>query len=120
VFDYVTTQLDRGLHHNYVGHPDDPSRMILIDNGLSLPAVTELPCHSLFCKLWINTPLSQPTLDVLQRLSTDVATWADVRVLVGDQATEHAQVCVQRLLADKMLTLDPESEAYTTGYGYSS
>lgn len=117
VFEYITAQQDRhDLGHNYMTHPDDPTRPILIDNGLGFPANEDLYCNSPFCAVMVNRPLSSGVLAAIARCLMDTATWNDIAVLVGTTAANHARTCAQRLLDEKMIT-DASSAPVTTGSG---
>lgn len=98
------SQQDRGFEHNYLTHPDDPSRPVLIDNGLTFPVDEEIYCESPFCQMILNKPLSEQTLQAIGNLQGDEATWKDIRALIGEPATNKARACAQRLLDEKMIS----------------
>lgn len=104
VLEYIISQQDRGVKHNYGTHPDGPTRMVLFDNGLSFPVNPDLYCNSPFCALWVNQPLSDDVLNAMRVCRHDVSTWSDIRVLVGAEATQKALACLDRLLEKKMVT----------------
>lgn len=110
VLDYISSQQDRGMRHNYGTHPDDSTRMILFDNGMSFPIFDELYCESPFCEAMLNKPLSAGALAAIQRCMSDIAAWHDIQTLVGPDATAKARRCAQRLLDEKAIT--PEKNKY--------
>lgn len=111
IFDYVASQQDRGYHHNYGTHPDDPDRMILFDNGLSFPIFEDKHCRSPFCDLMLGKPLSDAALTMLVHCKYDVMAWNDITALVGPLAAGKAKACLQRLLNEKMITAYEPVEA---------
>jgi len=104
VLDYIMSQQDRGELHNYLTHPDDPARPVLIDNGLTFPVDQEIYCESPFCQVMLGRPLSEPTLQAISVLQGDEATWKDIKALIGDPAVDKARACAQRLLDEKAIT----------------
>lgn len=104
VLDYIMSQTDRHLGHNYLTHPDDPSRLILIDNGLGFPEDESVYCDSLFCQAMAGQILSPEVLIAIKGCLNDTATWRDIARLIGGQAAQKARVCAQRLLDEKMIT----------------
>ncbi len=103
-------QVDRGYHHNYSNHPDDPGRMILFDNGLSFPDVEGAWPQSPFVDLWTGKPLSPDVLNALMLCRGDAAAWADVAQLVGKDAATFARLRLQRLIDEKCIAAyAPES-----------
>lgn len=117
ILDYIISQQDRGNRHNYGSHPDDDSRPILFDNGLSFPTDPDLYCESPFCETMLNQPLSDASLLSIQKCLSDHATWTDIRQLLGDEATDKAIICAQRLFAEKAITPyhHEEDESETSG-----
>lgn len=103
VLDYTMSQLDRHEGHNYFTHPDDEMRMILFDNGLSFPTMMDAYCESNFCSAMYGKPLSDAILKQMMLTYTDLATWADIRKLVGPDATDKARLCLQHMIADKAI-----------------
>ncbi len=105
VFDYIISNQDRpNALKNYLTHPDDPTRPILIDNSYSLPENPELYCESVFCSLMVNKPLSPETLQAIRMCLKDKAAWSDIQELIGPAATEKARTCAQRLIDENMIT----------------
>jgi len=103
VFDYVTSQQDRHAH-NWNTLPDETDRPLLIDNGYSLPENEALYCNSAFCDLWVNKPLPDDVLQAMVVCRGDSSTWLDVQSLIGRAATQKALHCLDRLIAEKMIT----------------
>ena len=100
VFDYITCQKDRGYKHNYLTHPDDAGRMILIDNGLCFPAGGTGQCHSPFENLAYDYELSESTITDLNMALSDVAGWLYLTALVGPSAVEGVQSRMQSVIND--------------------
>jgi len=98
VFDYISGQIDRGYHHNMLSHPDDPTRPVLIDNGLSFPVDPLHKPDSIFCEAWTGMPLSDDTAMAVQMLLGDASVWSDIQRLVGLQATQNARIRAQRVI----------------------
>lgn len=120
VLDYISSQIDRHVPgHNYLTHPDDPTRLILIDNGLSFPVDPDMYCNSPFCANWLGKQLSDPVIQSIVVCLSDVATWRDIQRLVGTEATQKARACAQRLLLEGMITPN-EGTTTTTSSEYSS
>lgn len=117
VLDYIMSQQDRGPLHNYLTHPDDPKRPIIIDNGLGFPVDTNKFCVSPFCNAMINQPLSSDTLKRIAMLLGDSSTYSDIKSLVGDDATKKAWLCAKRLFDEKMITSYTSDQSYTEGTG---
>lgn len=113
VFDYITSQIDRGYHHNYGTHPDDPGRLILFDNGLCFPTAPDQFSRSLFTEAWINMPLSDDALMAVWQAVNDASVWSDIKRLVGDAAVQKARLCAQRLLDERVIA--PYVPDYLTG-----
>lgn len=104
VFDYISSQQDRGNHHNYLTHPDDPSRVVLIDNGFSFPEDPRRYCESVFCELAVGKPLSDDIIQAINMCLADRSAWADIERLVGPVAVAKARHCAERLLKERMIT----------------
>ena len=112
VFDYIDSEQDRpgDKLKNYLTHPDDPTRMILIDNSYSWPESSELYTESVFSKLMVNKPLSSETLQAIKMCLADKSTWNDIKDLIGAKAVDKARVCAQRLIDEGMITSGPKVE----------
>lgn len=101
VFDYVSSQTDRNTG-NWLTHPDDPSRMVLIDNGLGFPA-DDIYSQSPFCVAMYNIPLSSQVMRAMKTAIADAATWQDISELIGGEATAKAQECMLRLINEGVI-----------------
>jgi hypothetical protein len=104
VLDYVVCQVDRGMH-NWLTHPDDPRRPILIDNSLTFPTQDSehTKPNSAFVDAWRNKGISPRNLDALQLLSRSSALWRDVEECVGKDAVALAKDRVNKLLANGVI-----------------
>jgi 2'-5' RNA ligase len=117
VLDYISNQHDRHYpNHNYLTHPDDPTRPVLIDNGLSFPVDPQGGCDSPFCQAWLGKPLSNEVLTAIRLCLGDASTWKDILALVGPEAVQKARACAQFLLEQKML-IAAETSVDTRGSG---
>lgn len=98
VLDYITGQTDRQAH-NWLTHPDDALRPILIDNGLAFPT-KESPrtVHSAFVDAWRGKPLSAECSDAVRLLVENTRVWQQVARLVGQDAADQAQLRARNLL----------------------
>lgn len=104
VVDYIMSQQDRHPG-NFLTHPDDPTRPILIDNSLGFPTNDELYCASPFCEAMVNKPLSPDVMKAMQVCYDDAAAWQDITDLVGQVAVSKARdECLARLLQLGMVT----------------
>jgi hypothetical protein len=114
VLDYIMSQQDRHNHHNYLTHPDDPARIVLIDNGFSFPANTDLYCESVFCSAMIDKPLSEETIASIKLCLGDEPMWRDILDVLADgggmenakAAVAKARVCAQRLVDEGKITAE--------------
>jgi 2'-5' RNA ligase len=106
VFDYLITQLDR-RGKNYLTHPEEPGRMILIDNGYAFPVDRKRhpDCKSDFATFMVDKPLGEETLNVLRRTQADLSMWQDMEDLIGREATANVQWCLSDLLDNGMMRL---------------
>ncbi len=120
VLDFVSTQMDRGYKHNYGTHPDDPTRMILYDNGMSFPEDLDCQVNSPFCDSMVNKPLSDSMMSALALCLKDSTAWHDIQSLVGLVAVTKAQTNIQTLLDDNCIppyiTDDPYRAAGDDSY----
>ena len=118
VIDYIMSQQDRGNRHNFLSHPDDPKRIVLIDNGFSMPADPKMYCKSIFCDLMVDKPLRPDTLMSIRLCLGDAATWRDIQDVLADggglenatAAVAKARACAQRLLDEGMITAETGKE----------
>ena len=90
VLDYLDGNLDRRMGPagqaigNYLTHPSNPGRPVLIDNGLTFPSENK-PIMSPFVELLANQPLSARMLWTLSRAVKWHDVWAELANLVGDE-----------------------------------
>lgn len=108
VLDYIMGQTDRHTG-NFLTHPDEPDRPILIDNGLSFPS-DEIACFSPFVDAMRGKPLSSETSRFLQVCVADMATWGDIERLIGADATLLAHSRAERVLALGMIPVEADAE----------
>ena len=102
VFDYISSEQDRNTG-NWLTHPDDNRRMILIDNGMSFPTDSDKRTTSVFARTIANAPLSAANLFSIKMCLKDAPTWKLIAELVGDDAADNARANAQRLLDDGMI-----------------
>lgn len=115
VMDYIASQQDRHSRHNYLTHPDDSNRLVLIDNTFSFPENPEIYCDSVFCELMVGKPLSVETLQAIKLCLGDESMWRDILDVLADggdsqnakAAVAKARQCAQRLYDEKMITAEP-------------
>jgi hypothetical protein len=99
VLDYLGGNLDRrmgdGIKGNWLTHPSDERRPVLIDQGLFFP-VENKPIMSPFVDAVANQPFS-PDMDwTLKHATKWDDMWSDLAALVGDEAVK---LCQERLVA---------------------
>lgn len=98
ILDCIMAQTDRGMDHNYLTHPDEPQRPILIDNGLGFPTAKEAYTHSPFYYAVEGQPVTPDLMTCLKLCQGDFTTWENIRALIGDEATQAALFRLQRLI----------------------
>ncbi len=104
VLDYIMCQIDRHTG-NFRTHPDEPDRPVLIDNGLAFP-VDDKTCYSPFIDAIRGKDLSPDTKRLLYICTLDMATWDDIRRLVGDEACNSAYERAVQVLALGMIPVE--------------
>lgn len=97
VFDFIAGQVDR-IHKNWLTHPDDPNRMILIDNQLTFPHKKER-IRSDFVTAIAGKKLSEETIDAVYLAVGNRDLWKDLQDILEDeeavnQAKERAEMIV--------------------------
>jgi hypothetical protein len=109
VLDYVTCQRDR-RGKNYLTHPFDSTRPVLIDNDISFPVDANDEPRSIFVEAWRGKELSQKMLDALYLILGDHDLWEDLKNVLEDEsvlqectAVELARERAQRLYDEKMI-----------------
>ena len=102
VLDYLAGNLDRRMGPgdgraigNWLTHPSNPGRPVLIDNGLCFPEAVK-PVMSPFVEALANQPLSERMLWTLKH----AVKWADVWQELGSLVGDGAIACVQARLAE--------------------
>jgi hypothetical protein len=96
VLDYILGNVDRHAG-NWLTHPEDTTRPILIDNGLSFPT-RKMYIRSPFTTIWQGVALSKEVLSDIKRFVGDSATWQDLIELVGSDAAGLAMDRAKKLL----------------------
>ena len=93
IFDWVSCQTDRH-GGNYLTHPDDPDRPLLIDNGLGFPT-EDHDYKSPFIAAMAGKQLSTDALHKLKKCCGDRPTWRDLADLleVGAAAQAWKRAC---------------------------
>ena len=86
VLDYIAGMSDA---RDFITHPDEPARPILVHNGATFPDV-DLDYQSAFCDLMRGKQLSEDVLRLVRILLSDLATWTDIVNLVGEDAAGQA------------------------------
>lgn len=101
VLDYIAGQTDRH-GGNWLTHPDDDGRPILIDNGMAFP-VTSRPINSPFVDALRDRVLSSEMLLSLKQVVGNKALWQDIKGLVGKEAASTAWERASQLLQDGVI-----------------
>ena len=110
VLDYISGQLDR-KQKNYLTHPYNEKRPILIDNELSFSPDPDKRVKSSFVEAMRGEPLSETTLDMIYLALGNRDLWEDLLACLDDeQAVENARNRAQQLLDEGML---PKAEKTT-------
>lgn len=89
ILDYVSGQTDR-ISKNWLTHPDDPGRVILIDNSLSFCSI-DRPLLSPFADHIRINGLSKDAQDRLYLCIGRTDVWADIAELVGQAEADAAK-----------------------------
>lgn len=95
VLDYIMGQCDRRTH-NVLTHPDDETRPILIDNGLTFPTAEKI-IGSMFVDAFRGQPLSEDSIARIRKCLGNLE-WHDIAALVGRPAVELAKQRAQTLI----------------------
>jgi len=91
LLDYISGQTDRRAD-NWLTHPDDDGRPILVDNALSfIDEQLERPFKSPFTVILVSKPLSDEIKDLLYLVINNCALWEDLAGLVGDEVVNQAK-----------------------------
>lgn len=89
VLDYILGQTDRHVG-NWLTHPDEDDRPILIDNGLSYPVSSSVSTRSPFLDAMRGKTLSSDIQLSLKSVAGNKALWQDIAGLVGKDAASAA------------------------------
>lgn len=98
LFDFVTGQFDRH-RGNWLTHPDDPDRLILIDNGLSFGRRKAVSPFIAFARAPLPTPLLLAVERALGKIAEQDGRWVRLTVLVGEQQATLARERLERVQA---------------------
>jgi len=85
VLDFISGQVDR-ISKNYLTHPTDDKRPVLIDSDLSFPVGSDIKLRSSFIDVWKDKELSPAMKDSLYLLVGNHHLWEDLRECIGDDA----------------------------------
>ncbi|HEX9115293.1 MAG TPA: phage portal protein, partial [Anaerolineae bacterium] len=102
-FDYLTGQIDRGreatTNSNWLTHPTDLTRPILIDNGYSLPHAL-LPVDSWFAASFRAGPnrFSDKVMADLRKLMDILPTWPQIKLVLPPDPILQLSVRLEALL----------------------
>lgn len=103
VLDYISGQLDR-KQKNYLTHPYNEKRPVLIDSELSFSPDPKKRIKSSFVEAWAGEPLTDKTLDSIYLLLGNRDLWEDLLDCLDDeQAVENARERAQEILDAGML-----------------
>lgn len=97
ILDFLMGQLDRD-GKNWITHPDNPSRPILIDNGFSFP-VSDRKIRSSFLQECLGKPIPSIIMEKLNILRRDPV-WEEIELLVGPLACARARGRLETLLRE--------------------
>ena len=116
VLDYITGQMDRGFK-NWLTHPEDDRRPVLIDNDASFPP-EEHDVKSSFVAAMAGKRLSDKTLESVYLVLGNYSLWQDIQSCLEDeQAVEAAKQRAQRLYNDKQIPEEAGSSMIAVSYG---
>jgi hypothetical protein len=113
VLEYVNGSIDRHVG-NWLGHPQDDRRPVIIDNGLTL-AVIPKPLFSPFIEAFANRELSPDIMDRIKRVRHDEILWSTIARMTDQRAVDLAFDRMDTLLRDGKLTIVDRAEAEVTG-----
>ncbi len=110
ILDHIMGQRGRDIIQNYVTHPDDNSRMVLINNGQSFSGDGQDRVLSVFCQNMIGKPISEASLASVEMCLGDAATWSDIlEVLSSGDNAANAELAVAAAKARAQSILDNKS-----------
>jgi hypothetical protein len=90
VLDYISGQVDR-FNKNWLTHPDDDGRPVLIDSDLAFPVKADQELHSTFVDAVRGRPLNPELIDSVYLIIGNHDLWSDIRnCLEDEQAVANA------------------------------
>jgi hypothetical protein len=119
--DFIAGQADRThdphkLNLNYLTHPDDPTRPVLIDNGLSFPTPdSTLTLASDFVNAWGVKPFGLEVTAALNAVQDNLVLWKRIGNLVGQPAADLAKARLDQIVHDGQLPPTAETSQRTGG-----
>lgn len=96
IFDFIAGQMDR-KGKNYLTHPEDITRPVLYDNGMSFP-VEDKQTKSDFVESLDFSAIGVEMEAAIKATLGDVSMWVDVEDLLGPEATDRAMQRARSLL----------------------
>jgi 2'-5' RNA ligase len=103
VLDYIMGQVDRD-DRNWLTHPHDDKRPVLIDNDLSFSPDKDAKLHSSFVDAMEGVQLKQKTLDMIYLAIGNRDLWEDLNDCLNDeQAVKNAKVRAELLYRNQMI-----------------
>lgn len=110
VIDYITGQVDRN-RKNWLTHPYDKKRPVLIDSDLSFPVDPHQHLHSSFIDAWAGKKLSERMYDMLYLIIGNHDLWDDLReVLDSNEAVDNAYARAKQLYETRTIPLSDSVE----------
>ncbi len=85
VLDFITGQVDR-MAKNYLTHPTQDNRPVLIDNDLSFPIGDDIKLRSSFVDMYKDKELSPAMKDSIYLLVGNIHLWQDLDDILQDVA----------------------------------
>lgn len=117
VLDYITGQVDR-KNKNWLTHPEDDKRPVLIDNDLSFPVKEEQKVKSTFVHSMAGRELSSEICDSVYLLLGNQDLWYDLRNVLGsEEAVQGAFLRATQLDKMRMIPFD-EPKPEVSGRDY--
>lgn len=102
VLDFISGQVDR-INKNWLSHPEDVNRPILIDNDLSFPS-KDVNIRSSFIDSMLGKELSTQTLDSVYLVLGNIDLWDDIgKCLEDSKAVNMAKERAQSILDEKRI-----------------
>lgn len=102
VLDYVTGQVDR-VNKNWLTHPTENHRPVLIDSDLSFPEDENMRLRSSFVDACAGQPIPEDLLDSLYSILGNHDLWDDLLDVLGsEKAVNNARARAQRLFDERV------------------